>query len=562
MSDPTPPSSQGMSAPSGSGGPSASMSPAVQASQIPDLLRIGAIESDTSMDVETSVLEPVVHSDTFCRFVLQNKGILHSHSKIAFALDLSGTDAKQCSLPTSTGIYALIQNARLKIGGKTLCEIDDFGQFMSYKSMFINNEAMKEREQYTTGRQMSYRTNYKNREKSATAKYQFGWEGSNQRGDGLTIDNFMEPCVSTASTEPAKSPNVVEPFTPTPFYLQLSKQVEADVPTFQMSLADLFPFLRTNQLPLYMMKEEVSLELTFSQAGTNSVAVSAQTSSERVIANTTNGQQAKILTTETRMIADYIYYPQEMMAAYAAANQKLQFTFADYRLSKFSIKGGTLPSQQIRNVGGAGRVISKVFFGLQNNARNQKSMLNVYGAEAPARDYVGAGAGTFPDATKINSKSTINLKYNDNFLYPIDVSNSSRHFHNVNQAEGIVPFVTREVYGREGVSLTGENFGVNGEDGAGGGTPNHFRISGKNELTKLLQEAPETNNLSGQMNFYAMRLNRGERVNSRGVELYFKFARMPGSNEAGAEATFIQRAWLETMKVAELEGGVLTSYWA
>ena len=80
-------------APAGSGGPSAQMSPAVQQSQIPDLLNIGAIPTDQTMDVETSVLEPVVHSDSFCRFVLQNKGILHSHSKIVFALNMVGAQA-------------------------------------------------------------------------------------------------------------------------------------------------------------------------------------------------------------------------------------------------------------------------------------------------------------------------------------------------------------------------------------------------------------------------------------------------------------------------------------
>jgi hypothetical protein len=485
-----------------------SINMSVQASQIPDLLRIGAIPTDTSMDVETSVLEPVVHSDTFCRFVLQNKGLLHSHSKIIFALDLSGTSAQQSTLPLSNGIYSLIQNARLKIGGKTITEIDDFGEFMSYKSQFVNNEAMKEREQYTTGRCMSYGMNYQNRVKSDTAAYQYGWDGSNTKGEGLTIDNNMEQIVSTDMTTGVTGPNKVRPCQPTPFHLQLSKQNADDLPTWQVSLADLFPFLRTNQLPLYMMKEEVSLELTFSQAGTDGSAVSSTTTSDRVICNTTNGQNASILTTETRMVADYIFYPQEMMESYANANRNLQFTFPDYRLSKYSLAGADMASQQIRNVGGAGRIISKVFFGFQSQDRNQTTMLNKYGAEAPGRDYT---TGTVTDVGRKNFEATLNVKYNDNFVYPIDVDNSARHFHNISQAEGIVPFVSREVYGREGESLSANGFGYNIEEGVGGGVPGSQSVCGRNQAAAADQDLVANNGLSGQMSWFATRLPHNAR---------------------------------------------------
>ena len=56
------------------------------APNVPDLLRVSPMDTTTATDVETSVLDPVVQSDSNCRFVLTNKGILHSHSKITFAL--------------------------------------------------------------------------------------------------------------------------------------------------------------------------------------------------------------------------------------------------------------------------------------------------------------------------------------------------------------------------------------------------------------------------------------------------------------------------------------------
>ncbi len=42
------------------------------------------------------------------------------------------------------------------------------------------------------------------------------------------------------------------------------------------------------------------------------------------------------------MIADYLFYPNEMMVSYANANRNLQFNYPDYRLSKYSISDTTV----------------------------------------------------------------------------------------------------------------------------------------------------------------------------------------------------------------------------
>ena len=55
-------------------------------SKIPDLIKIGSTQSDMSMEVDSDILDPVVSSDNFCRFVLNNKGFLHSFSAISIGL--------------------------------------------------------------------------------------------------------------------------------------------------------------------------------------------------------------------------------------------------------------------------------------------------------------------------------------------------------------------------------------------------------------------------------------------------------------------------------------------
>ena len=54
-----------------------------------------------------------------------------------------------------------------------------------------------------------------------------------------------------------------------------------------------------------------------------------------------------------------------------------------------------------------------------------------------------------------------------------------------------------------------------------------------------------------------MRLNRGERVNSRGIELYFR-----QDVDTLADSKMVQRVWLETLRTAVLQDGVLEVFYA
>ena len=513
-----------------SGTPAKQMTPtpsAPSASQIPDLIKIGSIPTSTVMDVETDILEPVVQSETFCRFTLENKGILHSHSKIQFCL----SSPVHSYLPVNIGIAALIQRATLKVGNKTLCEIDDFNYYTAYRSMFMSNETMRERLMYQTGQIVSHKMAYLNEHLQDGAAGLSGGGASNTDAGantsagaapsaatgGLYLDTgaYWQDSISTYTT-------IDEISMPT------SSTLKADVaaPTWQFSLADLFPFLKINQLPLYMMKEQINLEFVFSAAG-----ITGTSAGDRgwIKAGQTASQAITLVQTETRMIADYIFYPQEMMVQYANANKKLQFTYVDYRLSKYSVEyGGAtgVSGTQIRNLGGAGRLVSKVVSCLSppTALAGEAFMMRSYAAESNGRDYA---TGDAANAARVNGITTLNLKMNDDFLFPIDVTNSSRHFHNVVGAEGLVPFVSREEYSNEGQSL-----------------------SARTMAGQVLNT-----NLAGRFFWNAFKINKAERVNSRGIELYF-------ANDKMTTGVYTQRAWLELVRYATIEDGYTECYFA
>jgi hypothetical protein len=522
---------------------------------IPDLLRIGSIPSNTNIEVETAVLEPVTHSDTHCKFVLQNKGLLHSHSKLEFEFNcptgLAG-NVVPASLPVGIGIHSLIQRATLRVGTKTVCEIDDYNHYQTYRSAFLSPEAEIEREQILTGRNGNcLEFDYINRKQIAPAganQFQYGSDTqSNTSADGLMLANGkdMDVAVTNPNLDGASQrPELDE--------VRLTRATGAAAtvqdlcPTWQIAISDLFPFLKFNQLPLYMMKEPVNLELVFSKAG-----LATTMDCERACARDTRNPVVTIKTASTRMIADHIFYPQEMMEAYANANRSLQFQYTDYRLSKFSVTHATLASQGIRNVGGAGRIISKVIWGIEESNLDASYIQNKYAAIAPTRVYTNNGGGA--QLGNSQGSATFNVKMNEQFLFPVDVSNSARHFHNVVQSEGSVPFLSREVYSNEGVSLALGVYNPDVMTPANGGLDNF----GSGLTPAGVVSAGVGGQYPGTQFWNAVRLNRGERVNSRGIELYFK----SGQN-AAMGAGSIQRVWLETLRTATLQDGELTCYYS
>ena len=492
---------------------------------IPDLMKIGSIPVNTVQEVLTDILEPVVKSDTFCRFVFSNKGLLHSHSKIEIGLKNAGVNA---TLPINTGAYSLIERVALRVGNQTLCEIDDFAHYYAYRSLFVSSENQKEREQMTTGRSMSHCFAYADRSdvNGGTA------DGNPNEANGIALDNGRDCLIPSGGAAPGWASDGFNgkggKVDATALYLprswqNLKQKVDDDRNLYQLSLSELCPFLRHNQLPLYMMKEQVSLEIHFVNSGNTNkpsgrVALQGGGSTAGASAG---GTAFPIDTDKLRLISDYIFYPQELMLQYANANSVLNFTYADYRLSKYSRSVAELASQGIRNVGGAGRVVNKLIWGLADEVVGETSLQNNYCSQSASRDY-GSGAAS------LNNVSTFNIKYNDTFEFPIDVKNPARHFHNVNQAEGMVPFVNRAEYSSEGTSLSNRFYNGTGID-----------------------------TLTGRYFWCSQRLTAQQRINSRGIELYFKVSGLPATGK-----TYTQRVYLEMMRTATLSNGYTECYFS
>ena len=202
------------------------------------------------------------------------------------------------------------------------------------------------------------------------------------------------------------------------------------------------------------------------------------------------------------------------MEAYANKNKNLDWTYMDYQLTTSTLDE-IEASVQIRNVGGAGRLVPRMFVGMsQNKATPYNTLLNLYESEACEE---GVAFGLL----------TSNIKKNDRFVFPIDRSNTALHFHGVADTEAMTPFITRDEYSRQGGRMSVNTF----------------------------EARAENTNLSGKFFWTAYKMPDGERVNSRGLELHNKMVALP-------TGTYTQRAYIECVRVANLNDGVFSTHYA
>lgn len=502
-------------------------------SSIPDLLKIGAIPSNLQMDVETTIVEPVVQTESFVRFGLQRSGFLHSNSKVLLSLDAdSFTDIRDSAAtgtqgftnpagktfyPVNIGIASLISRVRLLSGNTVIQEIDDFNFLEGYKSLFVSNENNKEKEQFTSARLMNYGFDYNNAPQLAADAILPDVEAL-----GVEIDNGV--CGNKARQADG---NVTDNWNvDTDKFVRDIGDVAND-PVYQLNISQLVPFLKQTQLPLFMFDEQVFLEITL-QASTKRVVANARqaggTAAEKTI-------DYKMNANETRIICDYISYPEDIMQQWAAANQNLTFTYFDYELSKYTVGNpvGDTSVDFIRNTGGAGKLVTKMICGLATERGLDGA------AEISNNHLLGPYDATHPAgvANTTNERVETNIRYNDRYLYPITVKNDSYHFNNVLTAEGVPPFVTKSLYAGPV------------EDQS---TTSRGKFEGHDQVI-----------LDNEFFWQSFKLNRNERINQKGIELYQKYIGLAGDI---TNQTYTLRVWLEVLKTATLVDGKLRSSFA
>ena len=476
----------------------------------PEIMRLKPTNYVAGQEIESDVLRPVVFSsdNRFCRFELEPKGHLSSSSSISFSIK-PNAGVTRAYVPPNIGIHSLIERAVLRTSsGRVICDVEEFGHFSSLKSMMKDNDTQTQREQYLSGRDMDYELHYTNGTNTDAAAYGL----SNGR-------EYMEVGVlqSDAASEGTASVSGLGHHN---FQYITTQDSRTDLtPSFSVVLHDLFPFLKSsqNRLPLFMFENDrVQIELYFTQTIRDRVCLTKEDDGN-------NDKEFLIDQNSVELISDHIFYPQMSLQQMKDAEPSTMGYF-DYTLSRQTITANkddlTLDTSQTntRNIGGASRIVTKCFSCYAPTGNQEQSVLNKYQALAMTPTTLQSG--------ELES----NLFFNERFLYPLNVKNNARHFFNLYDADKRHYHTPREVYSNSGSALlkgasSGHNYEGRNQDG----------------------------NLAGKQFWQGFRLNRGERIGTKGIDIHMNARGVDGAGAGLPNGTYTQIVYLEVLRTLTMD---------
>lgn len=470
----------------------------------PNFMNLKSLPVNTAQKIESDVLEPLTFSQSEATWEFAPKGFLHPGTKISVGLKSNG----QAGFPyVNVGVHSLVRRAVLRTtAGRVICDTDSYNYLQGVKSLSIKNSNQKEREQYLNGRCVDFEVIYD--EDSAV-----------KSTNGYGLSNGREYNLSTSAS-------YTKGLVPKQF-------ITADKePVFSIALHELFPYLKEgNQLPLYMMpNERIQVQLFWdNNAGKN------DNMNRLAIADGATADVASEIDKNTcKIIADYVFFDGESMSQFAEQNKDLTFSYFDYRLSTQTLSASetTVADNQtvknpVRNIGGNGMFVSKVYVGYENPNETETHILGRFNS-------IGMDTTAGGDARQDLES---NLFMNSEFMYPQTVKNSARQFHNLKETTGMVPFITRQAYSGEGVGGLVGNVAT-------------MKFGGRQQNTQLAHKF-----------FYQGFLTRGRnaRVDARGIDLHM-VAPLPSLNTSTIKS-YNQRAWLEIRRYATITNGHLETYY-
>jgi len=422
--------------------------------KVPYLLNIKAENFRSEVNVKTSILDPVVANTQNCRFVLAKSGMLHSNAKIEMGFNIVGQEEGDLFLPLNIGVYAAIKRCVLKVGNTILSETNDFNQYMGYRSTLIHPEKQLLIERILTGRSMYYGQTESGRLRLA-----------NGQGDQF---NIKLPKSDNLRTSPHTR--------------------------FQIELKELFPLLQDFEIPLFMLQEQVSIELFFDKRFTCSGDLHCT-------------DQLSVDPSSLRLIADYIYYPEEDMENYRKFYENEKKHYVVHQLVKTNVSNNDSKVYQ-RNLGGSNKVVNKVCImnsSLDESVTNINTLNNRFTSLAP------------------NKVLGLNLIYNDQQLYTRDLKNRSLISSMCFNANGIPLYIP----------LQQQTLSIESSDDS--------------KLDNLF-----FSDLDGMRNYVCLKLNKNKHINSKGIELVQNY-------ELDGDDTIVNRVYLELKKYFSINNGIITS---
>lgn len=371
-----------------------------------------------TMRVESSVLEPLNISDTTARFVFENKGILSRDTCLQFQLTVPTVHSGQAFLPIGCGIYSLIKKASFRIGAKRISTLDDLAFFRTMTHSYDTP---------------SYRSNFTRIMKG--------------------INNTLSQVQVASGKAPAPNTNIdVGKFQPSAVLYDDSGQPELAFLPYDMALTDsadttpcwtiylreLFPILDSIELPLFLMNEEVAIDLEFN-VQTDATDSLGSKSVGSLCCFTANEANPPVLFTNTcslvqnsvLMYVDTLYYANERMELVdrqvdATRGSSLNYTDVIQNVASIpAVDAPSVPnnavveSDVVHQIPLSGFAVKNIFWGYTTAQRRSN---NAGGTTTLSPEFYNPLFGKYALLSTPKSDSW-DIRVNDVLMFPERISN-------------------------------------------------------------------------------------------------------------------------------------------
>jgi hypothetical protein len=371
-------------------------------SQLPDILKVQTLPTISNMEIKTEILDPITASDNEIVFQIPKNGILDGGSFVSLAVKTANGVA-DAFLPLQTGIHGLVKSAFLMSGSKVIASTEDYGHYQTMLRQFETPEHRAYVEQVKSGNSMDRFCEV---------------DGATGR---LMPKDLQYNTFANDNTARAVVPAFIKP-----------TDDDSTTPIFCVPLSQLIPFMRSRQLPLFAMKENVFLRLVLNTQsaradGTICCFPSGSTSSGVIKPSQTN----------IKFYSDHLYYKDGSMEATQKAifsENGLSYIYEDMVLTTHQLPAVANPvspaitEQKIeRDIAVSGRVVRSILIS-EKETNKAHNLLGLYHSEADLTD------------------REYNFRINEQRFYDRDLKNPSQKYNELSKVMAKPLQVPQQLY--------------------------------------------------------------------------------------------------------------------
>ncbi len=371
-------------------------------SGLPDILNVKTLPTVNNMEIKTEVLDPITATNNEVVFQIPKNGILDGGSFVSLAVR-TATGVSDAFLPLKTGIHGLIKNAYLMSGSKIIASTEEYGHYQTMVRQFETPDHREYVEQIKSGN-------------SVDRFNEVGTTTGRIMAKDLKYTTFAED-----NTAECEVPSFIKP-----------TDSDGNTPVFSVPLSHIIPFMRSRQLPLYAMKENVFLRIVFNtQSGRDDGTIccfpDSSASSGVVVPSLPN----------IKFYSDHLYYDDGSMEGTRKSifsENGLTYLYEDTILTNTQIPSianpaaGSISEQRVeRDIAVSGRTVRSLLIAEKNQGESSKILGNY-----------------FSDC--FTTDDSINYRINEQRIYDRDLSNPALKHNELTNVMGKPLQVPNQLY--------------------------------------------------------------------------------------------------------------------